>query len=72
MEDEEVQALNKPTCPKCKSNNVAQIFWGYANIESMEESLEKKEIVLGGCMVTDNDPEWECNDCGNRWGHRDD
>ena len=41
-------------------------------MESMEESLERKEIVLGGCYVTDHDPKWECNDCQHQWGERED
>ena len=70
----EVQALNKPTCPKCKSNNTAWIFWGYpANFdETMEKQVERKEIVMGGCIVTDHDPKWECNECYYRWGERED
>jgi len=59
-------------CPKCRKSWVAEIFWGYpSHIESMEEAIEKKEIVLGGCYVTDNDPKWECNDCQHQWGERD-
>ena len=58
-------------CPNCSKLSIAEIFWGYpADVESMEESIEKKEIVLGGCCVTDNDPKWECNDCLHRWGTR--
>jgi len=73
MEDEEVQALNKliPTCPECKSNNVAWILWGYTDVQVIAEKLEKNEIVLGGCIVTDNDPKWECISCHQRWGERD-
>ena len=63
----------KPSCPECKSNSIAWIFWGYPeDTESLEESLDKKEIVLGGCLVTDHDPTWECNECNHRWGERDD
>jgi len=59
-------------CPKCGKSWVAEIFWGYpANMDSMEEQLEKKEIVLGGCYVTDHDPKWVCNDCHHQWGERD-
>jgi len=62
-----------PSCPECKSKNVAWIFWGYpGNMDKYHKEIENKEIVPGGCMVTDDDPEWECNDCGNRWGHRED
>lgn len=62
----------KPTCPECKGNNVALIFWGYpADMDVIKEELEKKEIVLGGCLITDDDPQWECNSCLHRWGDAD-
>jgi len=55
-------------CPNCNSSSIAQIFWGYpADMDSLKEKLEKKEIVLGGCVVSGNDPKWECNDCNHRW-----
>ena len=60
-------------CPKCGKSWIAEIFWGYpANMESIEEALERKEIILGGCLVTNNDPRWECNDCNHQWGERED
>jgi hypothetical protein len=60
-------------CPKCKSESTAEIFWGYpGNLKAMEEQLDKKEIILGGCIVSDNDPKWECNSCHHQWGNRDD
>ena len=62
----------KPSCPECKSNNVAWILWGYTDIETVKEDLDKGEIVLGGCFVTDHDPKWECNECHHTWGKRDD
>ena len=61
-----------PTCPSCKSKNTCQIFWGFP--EDMEwylEAIAKKEISPGGCTLTDNDPKWNCNNCSNRWGRRD-
>jgi len=37
-------------------------------MREIEEELDKKEIVLGGCLVTGyDDPKWECNDCGTRY-----
>ncbi len=58
-------------CSSCDGKNIAEILWGYPeNTESLEEALEKKEIVLGGCLITDHDPKWECNDCNHRWGER--
>jgi len=60
-------------CPNCGKSWIAEIFWGYpSDMDSMGEQLEKKEIVLGGCYVTDHDPKWECNDCLYKWGERKD
>ena len=60
---------NKRKCPNCQSTNRAKILWGLpADMGEIEEELERKEIVLGGCVVTGNDPKVECNDCGTRWG----
>ena len=65
--------LEDMKCPKCNSSSVAEILWGYtADIRGLEKELDKKKIVLGGCIVTDHDPKWECNDCLTRWGERDD
>ena len=58
-------------CPNCKKASVAEIFWGYpGNLSAIEAKLESKEMVLGGCIVSDHDPKWECNDCLFRWGER--
>jgi len=60
-------------CPNCQSTNYAEILWGLpADMREIEEQLEKKEIVLGGCLVTVHDPKWECNGCLTRWGQCDD
>ena len=57
-------------CPECNKKLVAEILWGYTDMKVIEEKLEKKEIVLGGCIVTDHDPKWECNNCHHQWGER--
>ena len=63
-------------CPKCSNSSVAEIIWGYVtDMDSIKEKLEKKEIILGGCIVSGHDAKWECNNCGHRWGdakHNDD
>jgi len=60
-------------CPNCNKESIAEILWGYpADISVIDEKLERKEIVLGGCIVTDHDPKWECNDCHHQWGERED
>lgn len=59
------------TCPKCSSHDVARIFWGHPmESECFFKKVKEKEIVLGGCIVTDDDPEWECTVCNHRWGYR--
>jgi len=60
----------KTKCPNCQSTNHAEILWGLiADMKAIEEELDKKEIVLGGCVVTGDDPKWECNECLTRWGN---
>ena len=60
------------TCPQCNKNNVAVIFWGYhgGDVEGYLQAIKNKEIVAGGCLVSDNDPKWECMDCHHQWGER--
>lgn len=59
------KARTKPRkCPKCGSEKVADILWGMpAYSRELQEDLDNGKIVLGGCCVTDNDPEWQCVDC---------
>jgi len=55
-----------PKCPKCQSENVAAIEFGLPSPE-MIEARERGEIVLGGCCVAEDDPEWHCKDCEHEW-----
>ena len=43
-----------------------EIVFGYPS-EEMIEQLERGEIVLGGCCVTEDDPEGHCKDCAHSW-----
>ena len=64
--------LEKLNCPNCNNDEIAFIFWGYPNLDSdMEKAVENKEIIMGGCIVSDHDPKWECTECHQRWGERD-
>lgn len=56
----------KPKCPSCNSENVATIAFGYPGPE-MITAAERGEIVLGGCCITEDDPEWHCKDCEHEW-----
>ena len=60
-------------CPNCKKESIAEILWGYpADTDVVKEGLDREKIILGGCIVTEHDPRWECNSCHHRWGERDD
>jgi hypothetical protein len=75
LEDDEVQTLTgtKPVCPECNKNNVALIFWGYpGDMDWYLKAIQEKEIVGGGCLVSENDPKLECTDCYWQWGTRED
>jgi len=53
--------VNKRKCPSsCSSTNRAKILWGLpVDMMEIENELEREEIVLGGCLVTENDPKME-------------
>jgi len=55
-------------CPKCGGTDIAIIFWGLPDgSEFLKEAVKRKIIVFGGCIVSKNNPELECNDCGWRY-----
>jgi hypothetical protein len=51
-----------PPCPKCQSTAVVPIMYG------MPSRDPRPRFHPGGCVVTDNDPEWHCNACGLDFG----
>jgi rubrerythrin len=57
---------NRPrSCPSCGSPRIARILYGLpAFDEELEDALSRGTVTLGGCLVTGNDPEWECIECG--------
>ena len=60
--------IDETRCPKCQSTNRAEILWGTVDKKAVKEMKKRKEIVLGGCLVSENEPKWHCNDCRTRWG----
>jgi hypothetical protein len=32
--------------------------------DELERDIELGKIVLGGCVIGENDPIWQCVDCG--------
>jgi hypothetical protein len=74
LEDDEVQTLTKPTCPRCNSKNQVKILYGLIRFEKCDEAKIKKDrdngkIVMGGCSRNVDSPIWSCKDCHHRWGN---
>jgi len=56
----------KYICPKCKSNEVIDILYGYPTQETLQ-SWFKKEVELGGCIVGKENPLHKCKKCEHQW-----
>ncbi len=59
-----------PPCPNCSSHDVIPVVFGLPGNKLMEMS-ERGEVWLGGCWVSENDPEWRCQACGKFFGSKD-
>lgn len=54
-------------CPSCGHSPIAEILYGYPGFPLYDnEELDSGRITLGGCIVTGDDPEWECTQCGQK------
>lgn len=56
----------KPVCPFCGSRIIIPIAYGFPGPD-VEEKSKKGKVILGGCMVWENQPQSHCNDCGYEW-----
>ena len=53
-------------CPRCSSTNIAEIIWGLPDMKRFRDE-DKDKYVFGGCCVSDDDPEYSCNNCGEEF-----
>ena len=53
-------------CPRCGSEDVLPIVYGYPSRELFEESLAGR-VKLGGCVVWPGVPEFHCKACEHEW-----
>ena len=60
------RSFRPSACPQCGSNRVVRIVYGLPGPELMHKA-QAGEVVLGGCCITANDPQWQCQDCRHRW-----
>ena len=60
-------------CPRCGSGDTARILYGYMQVdERLERDLDARRVTLGGCCVSDDDPDMSCNSCDAIWSHNPD
>jgi hypothetical protein len=59
-------SAKRPTCPSCGSNAVIPIVYGMPGGELMDQA-EAGKVALGGCCISDNDPDLRCTECGQQW-----
>ncbi len=59
-------AINYKKCSNCGSTNVLGILYGMPTHDAFLKA-EAGEIKLGGCCITDSDPEYYCKDCEHEW-----
>ena len=46
-------------------------MYGYpSDMEGALKAAEQGEVVLGGCVITGDDPKWQCLECKHVWGRR--
>jgi len=64
---ESITVKRKPIkCPKCGFRPISNIVYGYPSYsEKMQEELNNKKIVLGGCCL--DDYLWMCTKCKTRF-----
>jgi len=61
-----MRKTKKPKCPNCGSKNVIPIVYGLPEHEAFERE-KRGEIILGGCLIDFDSPNWHCKDCGFEW-----
>ena len=62
----ESEALNFFKCPNCSNEKAVRILYGKPARKAME-AANRKEIYLGGCVISGDDPQYYCYDCSNKW-----
>lgn len=53
-------------CSECDSEDVIPIAYGKPG-RSLASAAERGEVILGGCMISEDSPNWHCKACGAEW-----
>lgn len=61
-------ALKRRACPSCgEIGSLRKILYGLP-----DETFDHEKYIVGGCLVSHNDPQVGCVECGWEGDHRDD
>ena len=63
-------------CERCGSDKITKISYGLPawivvdkpTDPRIQELINKKMIVLGGCTIQDDSPKYYCRECKNKFG----
>jgi hypothetical protein len=61
-----LEILMKRKCPNCGSTRTIPIIYGLPTMETAIKA-QNGEVEIGGCIVTGDDPQRCCQDCGLRF-----
>lgn len=50
-------------CSKCGSTHIKRVIYGMPDFETMNEA----KYIYAGCVVGDDDPQYQCADCGKQY-----
>jgi len=64
FEATKMEKIEEGECPRCKSKNIIDVVYGYPMAKTMKEA-EQGKIFLGGCEVSEDNPNKYCKDCLN-------
>lgn len=53
-----------PRCPHCGSDRVIPFVYGLP-IPDLVAAEERGELLLAGCVVTEDSPKFHCSACGH-------
>mgnify|MGYP000882296529 CR=1 FL=1 len=63
-----IERSEKPAqCPQCGHGPLADIIYGFPIIDDdLIKRWNEGSIVIGGCVITGDEPRWACATCGQR------
>ena len=62
-----IKVLRKPRkCQNCNNKTVVEISYGDPT-EWVMQMAEEGKLVLGGCIISNLSPQWQCAQCDTQY-----